>query len=88
MKLNAVITREMLTACMADRSKCLSRVNAVICSTPLNPWQGATFGKIRVTPDGCWCTLNFPQWVRTENPDGRKSYRFRCTPEGEFLAWV
>lgn len=83
-----IITREMLTDLMENRDTICEKVNNFICPTKkLQPHKGARIDGIHITPEGCWSTLIFPQWVKLE-PLWGKSYRFICDENGEFISWV
>lgn len=86
---NNTITREMITAAMKDIKTCKEAVNRIICPDKvLAPHKGVSFGCVRVTPYGCWTTINFPQWVKLENEDRPKAFSYYCTETGEFLRWA
>ena len=83
-----IISRDMITTAMKDLATCREVINAIICPSKTLGDKGVTLGMIRVTPTGCWSTINFPQWVKLENEDRPKAFSFNCTSSGEFLSWV
>ena len=82
------ITKETLTAAMADINTCCSTINDIISpNKKLQPHKGAQLGHIHQTSEGFWSEILLPQWVVCSDTCF-KSYRFTCTESGDFLAWV
>ena len=81
------ITKKMLTGLMNDRNTIRQKVNALISQKELQAHKGVQLDGIHKTSEGYWSAIRFPQWVKTENANGDKAYRFHCTEDGEFISW-
>jgi hypothetical protein len=81
------ITRESLTSLMGDRSTVCEKANALISPKKIAPHKGVRLDGVHGTPEGFWSAIIFPQWVVLADTNGDKSYRFRCTEDGEFIDW-